>query len=174
MAEDDETLRTVSVARDWEAIRPDIDPATFSIMIHLTRMGLLASQNSADISARFGINGADARLLMAIRGDRTEKPIRPSELGQRLDLTRATITYRMDRLLAKGLVESSSDANDGRALNVRLTAKGETMIDAIMTEINAVSQERLAAVDHLPGGRAAFNAFLIALVARWENPEAGQ
>lgn len=155
----------------WEEIRPDFDPVSFSTMMNLTRMGLLIGQISSHAAEAHGINRADARLLMTIRGNLSGAPLRPSTLGERLDLTRATITYRMDRLLAKGLAERISDKTDGRALNVRLTEAGRAVVDQIMTEINEIVHARMAAIDDLPGGREAFCDSLAALVAHWEEAE---
>jgi len=138
-------------------------------MTHITRVAFLVGQVSARVSKRHGINRADARLLMAIRGNLGDAPLRPSMLSEWLDLTRATITYRMDRLLALGLAESISDASDGRALNVRLTDAGRKVIDEIMTEITGAFADKLAGVD--PGVRDALNDGLAALVGHWEAGE---
>ena len=171
METSDRKASTAQSVSDWRTIRPDFDPVSFSIMMHISRLGFFVGQISSRAAKRHGINRADARLLMTIRGNLRGEPLRPSMLGERLDLTRATITYRMDRLLAKGLAERTSDANDGRALNVRLTETGRTVVDAIMTEINTITHARIAAVQSLREGRQQLHDSLAALVAHWEDFE---
>ncbi len=159
---------TARNVEDWAAIRPDFDPTNFSIMMHITRVGFLVAQISTRAAKRHGINRADARLLMTIRGNLSGSPLRPSMLGERLDLTRATITYRMDRMIAKGFVQRTSDAKDGRALNVRLTDAGRVVVDDIMTEISAIFAERVAGVDAMIAARDVMRDSLTKFVAHWE------
>jgi len=159
---------TARNVEDWVAIRPDFDPTNFSIMMHMTRVGFLVARVSGRAAKRHGINRADARLLMTIRGNLNGSALRPSMLGERLDLTRATITYRMDRLIEKGLAEQTSDAKDKRAFNVRLTDAGRTVVDDIMTEISAVFAEKIAGVDAMMANREQMRASLTAFVAHWE------
>lgn len=160
---------TARNVEDWAAIRPDFDPINFSIMMHMTRVGFLVARVSGRAAKRHGINRADARLLMTIRGNLAGNPLRPSMLGERLDLTRATITYRMDRLIDKGLAEQTSDAKDKRAFNVRLTEAGRTVVDDIMTEISAVFAEKIAGVDAMMATREQMRDSLTAFVAHWED-----
>jgi DNA-binding MarR family transcriptional regulator len=167
----DVSLRVADIAREWETVRPDIDPTSFSIMLYLLRMAVLERKLEDRVAERFGITSSDARLLNVVRSGRSSRSLRPSDLGQRLGLSRATITYRMDRLLEKGLTESESDARDGRASNISLTDKGREVVDAFMTEVNEVCLERLAAVDAIPGGREALKTLLEGLVAAWEDAE---
>jgi DNA-binding MarR family transcriptional regulator len=172
MADDkDASLRVADIARDWEKVRPDIDPTSFAIILYVLRMAVLERKLEDRVAERFGITSSDARLLLVVRGDQRSTSLRPSDLGLRLGLSRATITYRMGRLLDKGLTESTFDERDGRASNITLTPKGREVVDAFMTEVNEVCLERLAAVDHIPGGRDALKQLLGSLVGAWEEAE---
>ena len=102
-------------------------------------------------------------------GDQGGKPVRPSELGVRLALTRATITYRVDRLLDLGLAERTADPADRRALFVRLTPKGEEVLGAVMTRYAATAEQKLVDIDDMGGGRAALEASLMAIARRFDN-----
>jgi DNA-binding MarR family transcriptional regulator len=161
----------VEIAREWGDVRPDIENTSFSIMLYLLRMAVLERKLEDRIAEQFDINSSDARLLNVVRGDRSNRSLRPSELSQRLGLSRATITYRMDRLLEKGLTESASDAHDGRASNISLTEKGREVVDTFMTEVNAICLDRLSAVDTIPGGREMLQQLLELLVRAWEKEE---
>jgi len=170
MAKTDHRVETAQVVASWKTLRPDLDSTSFSIIAHISRLAAIARRVARDVSGRYGITEADSRILLAIRGN--IEGVRPSTLGTWLDLTRATMTYRTDRLRAKGLVERSSDESDGRALNVQLTAKGRDLIDAIMTEVNALLHVRLSVLDSTEGGRNALLDRLEFLVQNWEREEA--
>lgn len=166
-----ETRKAQHVAGQLIELRSDLDPTSFRINFYLVRLGVLIGQLTDRVAHRFGISGADSRLMSVVRADSSGRSFRPSELGERLGLSRATITYRMDRLIAKGLAERLSDDKDGRALKIRLTPKGQQTIDEIMTEINDICLERVASIDHLPGGRKALKRSLDTLVDVWEEAE---
>jgi MarR family 2-MHQ and catechol resistance regulon transcriptional repressor len=57
-------------------------------------------------------------------------PLTPSRLGDRVGLTRGSITSAVDRLAARGLVTREPNASDARSSLVRLTPIGATVIDA--------------------------------------------
>ncbi len=156
--------------RDWRAIRPDIEPIGFSIIMHIRRLHLIAGRVLDQLAAEFDVNDSDIRLMMAIKRDQGAKSVRPSELSDRLNLTRATITYRVDRLLAVGLAERLADPSDRRALFVRLTQRGEEVLAEVMGRFAAATDERLSRVDAMPGGREALEVRLEALIAEFANP----
>lgn len=53
-------------------------------------------------------------------------PMRLGEIAEDAALTSATVSEAVSTLESKGLVEKRRDANDGRALALRLTARGRT------------------------------------------------
>jgi DNA-binding MarR family transcriptional regulator len=53
-------------------------------------------------------------------------PMRLGEIAEDAALTSATVSEAVSTLESKGLVEKRRDANDGRALALRLTARGKT------------------------------------------------
>ena len=52
----------------------------------------------------------------------------PSRLAEKLRLTRGAISKLAERLISKELVMRASDASDGRAHTLALTAKGRSLI----------------------------------------------
>lgn len=57
-------------------------------------------------------------------------PLTPSRLGDRVGLTRGSITSAVDRLAARGLVTREPNAADARSSLVKLTPIGVTVIEA--------------------------------------------
>jgi DNA-binding MarR family transcriptional regulator len=74
----------------------------------------------ADVSC-CGLTIAQAAALEALR---LEGPQRPGALCRRLGIDASTLTRNVDRLEAAGLVTREPDPEDGRALNLDLTADG--------------------------------------------------
>ena len=156
--------------QDWRLLRPDLEPVGFSIVMHIRHLNLLIGRVLDEIGADFDVCDSDIRLMMAIRRDEGGKPARPSELGDRLNLTRATITYRVDRILELGLAERIADPSDRRALFVQLTQKGETVLTEVMTRFAFCTDSKLAGVDRMPGGRRALEERLKVLLAEFAKP----
>jgi len=57
-------------------------------------------------------------------------PLTPSRLGDRVGLTRGSITAAVDRLAARGLVTRESNTADARSSLVKLTPAGTSVIEA--------------------------------------------
>ncbi len=55
-------------------------------------------------------------------------PVAPSEVAERLGLTRGAITKLADRLIAKSLVVRRANLADGRAQHLALTAQGRLIV----------------------------------------------
>jgi DNA-binding MarR family transcriptional regulator len=70
-------------------------------------------------------------VLRALYGD---EGIMPSQLAQRLGLTRGAVSKLLDRLAAKGLVAVRGDPSDGRALRVALTDPGRSLVPTLAAE----------------------------------------
>jgi MarR family 2-MHQ and catechol resistance regulon transcriptional repressor len=56
-------------------------------------------------------------------------PLTPSQLGERVGLTRGSITSAVDRLAVRGLVTREPNAADARSSLVRLTQAGTEVIE---------------------------------------------
>jgi DNA-binding MarR family transcriptional regulator len=75
------------------------------------------------------------------------KEIQPSsqnQLGRETGMEVATIKGVIDRLVARDLVQTAPDPNDGRRLILSVTAQGEATIARHVTTALTVSEETLA------------------------------
>lgn len=75
------------------------------------------------------------------------KEIQPSsqnQLGRETAMDVATIKGVIDRLVARGFVETAPDPNDGRRLILSLTPEGQSVIDRNIEIARAVTDETLA------------------------------
>lgn len=74
----------------------------------------------------------------------------PSELAERLGVTRGSVTKLADKLIARSLVERTASQEDGRAQTLSLTGKGRSLVPALATmadENDAAYFDHLAAAD---------------------------
>ena len=106
----------------------------------------------ADQKARqFGISRAQWIVLMRL--DRSEG-LKQSELAEMLDLQPISLTRLLDRLAESGLIERRPDPHDRRANRLYLTsaarpllkqlaALGEDLMETVLQNVDAASQERL-------------------------------
>jgi len=63
-----------------------------------------------------------------VRGMLEAGPINPSQLAERLGMTRGTISKLVERLCGKALVERTTSNGDRRYQSVALTAKGKKLM----------------------------------------------
>lgn len=74
----------------------------------------------------------------------------PSELAERLGVTRGSVTKLADKLIARSLVERTASQEDGRAQTLSLTGKGRSLVPALAAmadENDAAYFDHLAAAD---------------------------
>lgn len=90
----------------------------------LLRMGTALRSHAWEGAALAGLTPTQGEILTLLltRG----VPMRLGEIAADAALTSATVSEAVSTLETKGLVEKRRDANDGRALALRLTARGKT------------------------------------------------
>ncbi len=139
----DETDAIDAFARSWRAARPDLDFSDMALFARLNRFVLLSLKSlDAALEAR-GLSLAEFDVLSALRRSGEPFMLRPSQLADALMVSRAGVTARIDRLVARRLVERRRDLDDRRSEPVALTAAGRVAVDA-------------ALVTHLGAGSALF------------------
>jgi DNA-binding MarR family transcriptional regulator len=93
-----------------------------------------------------------------------EDVISPSQLAQRLGMTRGAITRLADRLIAKSFLVRNADPIDGRAQTLALTAGGRRLVPELAALADANDSEFF---DHLTSkDRAALLRILRGIVSR--------
>jgi MarR family transcriptional regulator, 2-MHQ and catechol-resistance regulon repressor len=113
---------------------PDLDPAsaaTLRLWVIMSRAhAAIAAHAGADV-ARHGLTLAEFGILEALyhRG-----PMLLGEVQRRILVSSGGITFLVDRLTAKGLVERRTCQADRRARYAALTAQGEELVAEIFPE----------------------------------------
>lgn len=95
-----------------------------SITAALLKLATALRSHAWEGAAASGLTPTQGEILMLLlaRG----VPMRLGEIAHDAALTSATVSEAVSTLEGKGLVEKRRDASDGRALALRLTARGKT------------------------------------------------
>ncbi|ABF90671.1 transcriptional regulator, MarR family [Myxococcus xanthus DK 1622] len=86
----------------------------------------LASAIDRDCAALLAPHGlSEGRFVLLFLLDAAHDALAPNKLAERAGVTRATVTGLLDGLEREALIERHYDAQDRRALRIRLTRKGK-------------------------------------------------
>jgi len=138
----------------WRRERPDLDVGPLEVLSRVSRLA-----RHLDLARREAFEAHDLEpwefdVLAALRREGAPYTLSPGRLLQVTLVTSGTMTNRIDRLEAKGLVARVPDPNDGRGVQVVLTTDGRTRVDDALTDLLAHEREILSALpaadrDHL-------------------------
>jgi DNA-binding MarR family transcriptional regulator len=121
------------VAR-WEIERPDLDTVAIAAYERLARAASANRRALDGVAAVYSLRTGEFDVLSALRGAGPPYALTPSELARSLGVSPAGITDRVDRLVARDLVERDPNLDDRRSLQVTLTDEGRQTIDAALTD----------------------------------------
>ena len=120
------------ILQAWARETPDLDVSPLRV---LSRVSRLARHHDFERRDAFAIHSLDTwefDVLAALRREGPPYELSPGQLIQQTLSTSGTMTNRIDRLAAKGLVTRAADTDDRRVVRVRLTAQGEELVDGAM------------------------------------------
>jgi DNA-binding MarR family transcriptional regulator len=116
---------------DWSRVRPDLDFAPLGVV---ARIGRARTHIAAALEAVFAQHGLSdpsfAVLVTLVRLDRPDG-VPQRTLMDELGLTAGTVSVRMDRLEAQGLVERRPDAADRRNTLIAITERGRALFERV-------------------------------------------
>ncbi|QAV71282.1 MarR family transcriptional regulator [Salinibacterium sp. UTAS2018] len=132
MPQRDEVDRIVEA---WSRERPDLDFAPLHV---LSRVGRLAKHLERARRSAFAVAGVEPwefDVLSALRKAGAPYQLSPTALVQQTMVSSGTMTNRIDRMVARKLVERRTDPNDGRGVIVMMTASGRERVDEAITSL---------------------------------------
>ncbi len=130
------------ILQQWRDERPDLDTRPMGTLGRLKRLADHLTGGLAQVYTAYGLTAAGFDVLATLRRAGAPFALTPSELISWTMVTSGTMTNRLDRLEAAGLIERRPNPEDGRGSVVALTAKGQTLIDEMITK-HVVNQHRL-------------------------------
>ena len=147
----------------WGRERSDLDLAPVGVFSRVSRLARRLELARRDAFAAHGIEQWEFDVLAALRRAGAPYEQSPGRLLRETLVTSGTMTNRVDRLSARGLVERYPDPDDRRGVIVRLTSEGKATVDAAFAALLEAERELL---DTLPErDRAKLASLLRALLA---------
>ena len=112
---------------------PEINPSSVIAMLRVLEASSAIQHAVIDVLER-EYQLSEGKLCVMIILHQTNDGVAPSKLAELAGVTRATISAMIQRMTRDGLVDSLSDATDGRAKKVCLTPKGRSFMDGVLPE----------------------------------------
>lgn len=161
---EDEVDRLVEA---WGRERPDLDLSPMEVLSRVSRLSHHLDVARRTAFAEHGLEPWEFDVLAALRRAGTPYELSPGRLLRETLVTSGTMTNRVDRLVARGLVERLPDPHDRRGVLVRLTPAGERIVDAALTGLLDRERGLLTGVD--ADGRGRLSALLRDLLGSLED-----
>jgi len=129
----------------WARERTDLDLAPVEVFSRIYRLSRHLDLARKEAFAEHEIESWEFDVLAALRRAGAPYELSPGRLLKQTLVTSGTMTNRVDRLTARGLVERRPDPDDRRGVIVRLTAEGKATVDAAFEAL--VEKERALLAD---------------------------
>src|SRR5437588_10589505 len=109
----------------WRAQRPELDVEPMQVLSRISRLSRHLDIARRGASAEHGLESWEFDVLSALRRQGPPFQLTPGALLRATLVTSGTMTNRIDRLAAAGLVRREPDPSDKRGGLVTLTEQGE-------------------------------------------------
>ncbi len=120
----------IRAAPDHEKRYPGADKLATEAVVNLIRTESLVSASLGGVLRRFGLSVATFNVLMILEG--AGRPLCPYEIGDRLLVTRGTVTGLLDSLEKQGLISRSVHPDDRRMLLIDATPKARKLLAKLL------------------------------------------
>jgi DNA-binding MarR family transcriptional regulator len=124
----------------WRRERPDLDVAPMEVLSRLSRVAQRLDRQRAKAFSAHDLESWEFDVLAALRRSGEPFTLSPGQLVRETFVTSGTMTNRIDRLAARGLVEREDHPEDRRGVLVRLTSAGRSKVDAALSDLLAAEQ----------------------------------
>lgn len=153
--------RVARMMAQWAVERPDLDVSPMGVIGRLHRLAAALDAELRPVFAEAGLGEGDFDVLAALRRAGDPYALSAGDLGRHTMVTSGAVTKRVDRLVARGLVERRVGAHDARSREVALTPQGLSLIDEVAERHFANEHRLLAGLSDLDRTR------LAGLLERW-------
>ena len=124
--------RTDRVVHQWAKVRPDLDVSSVGIIGRLVRLRAIIDEEQEAVFAEHGISNPTFTTLVTLVRINSPGGISQRRLADEMGLTPGTVSARVDRLAADGLVVRAPDPADKRGSLVTLTGRGRDLFEAVV------------------------------------------
>ncbi len=153
----------------WARERPDLDLGPVTVFSRITRLAHHLDRTRRDAFAEHDVESWEFDVLAALRRAGAPYELSPGRLLRETLVTSGTMTNRVDRLAARGLVERFPDPDDRRGVIVRLTPEGKKTVDTAFAALLDAEQDLVATLSSRD--QQALARLLRPLLARYASDE---
>ncbi|MCA0294595.1 MAG: MarR family transcriptional regulator [Actinobacteria bacterium] len=150
----------------WARELPDVDVTPLGSLSRISRLAKHLDRARRDAFAAHELEVWEFDVLAALRRQGRPYELSPGELIRQTLSTSGTMTNRVNRLEARGLVARQPNADDRRGVLVRLTDAGRERVQEALGDLLAYERRVLASIE--PGERDDLAALLRRLLAPFE------
>ena len=134
------------IVASWQAERPDLDVTPLHVLSRVSRLARHLDRARRAAFAAHELEAWEFDVLSALRRQGAPYQLSPGALLRATLVTSGTMTNRIDRLAARGLVRRHPDPQDKRGVLVELTGPGLRSVDASMADLLERERGLLAAL----------------------------
>ncbi len=162
---EDEVDRLVAA---WNQERPDLDVTPLEVLSRVSRLSRHLERARRAAFADHSVEPWEFDVLTALRRAGDPYELSPGALLHATLVTSGTMTNRIDRMVATGLVKRRPDPEDRRGVLVRLTTAGMERVDAAFADLLRREQELLAGLGRQE--QQVLSGLLRTLLAPFDSP----
>ena len=111
---------------------PEINPSAVIAMLGIKTAAEEIQQSILDVLAKDYQLSEGKFCALVVLHQHGKEGVAPSQLAEKVGVTRATISNMLQRLKRDGIIELDPAKEDGRAKIARLTAKGAAFVEKIL------------------------------------------
>ncbi|WP_297737767.1 MarR family transcriptional regulator [Nocardioides sp.] len=149
------------IQQQWSRERPDLDTRAMGVIGRLHRLANALHAELRPVFEAAGLSDGDFDVLAALRRSGQPFALTPGQLAESTMITSGTVTKRVDRLAASGLVTRERVEHDGRVRRIALTSEGLVLVEEVV-ERHVANEDRL-----LEGFSDIERARLARLLTQW-------
>jgi len=154
------------IVEAWQRERPDLDVEPLHILSRVLRLARHLDITRGSTFAAHGLEGWGFEVLSALRRAGPPYALSPGQLIAQTMVTSGTMTNRVSRLVARGLVDRGPDPTDRRGVTVTLTTAGRAVVDEAMADL--LDRQRLLLTQLPPTDRDHLAELLRRLLAPFD------
>src|SRR5690242_6049748 len=129
------------LTEEWARERPDLELGPVAVFSRISRLARHLDLARRAAFTAHSIESWEFDVLAALRRAGAPYELSPGRLLRATLVTSGTMTNRVDRLVARGLVTRLPDPNDRRGVLVRLTPEGRNTVDGALAGLLEREQE---------------------------------
>jgi DNA-binding MarR family transcriptional regulator len=135
-----------SLVAAWQRERPDLDVTPMQVLSRVSRLARHLDRQRSAAFAAYGLETWEFDVLAALRRAGPPYHLSPGQLIRETMVTSGTMTNRVDRLAARGLVARGDHPGDRRGVRVSLTSTGRQTVDAALSDLLTAERDLLGSL----------------------------